>query len=206
MQNMIIGIAGGTASGKTTLVKKIMQNFTDNVCVVSHDNYYKSNKGLTYEQKALLNYDHPDAFDTDLMLEQIKMLRNSQTIECPLYDFTIHDRSENTLQIVPKCVIIVEGILLFASEELRDIMDVKIFVDTDADERILRRVIRDVNKRGRTIESVVKQYLTTVKPMHNSFVEPSKRFADIIVPQGGKNLVALDMIMKRIEHHIVQKA
>ncbi len=202
MQSMVIGIAGGTASGKTTLVKKLKEHFENRVCVVSHDNYYKSNKGLTYEEKTLLNYDHPNAFDTDLMVKQIEDLKNGFGINCPTYDFTAHDRCEKTLRIEPKNVILVEGILIFASEKLRNLMDVKIFVDTDADVRILRRVVRDVKKRGRSLDSVVSQYLTTVKPMHEAFVEPSKRFADIIVPEGGKNVVALDMITKRVEHHI----
>ncbi len=202
MQSMIIGIAGGTASGKTTLVKKLKEHFNNSVCVVTHDNYYKSNAGLTYEEKTLLNYDHPDAFDTDLMVKQIEQLRDGNAIECPTYDFTIHDRRTETLQIEPKNVIIIEGILIFANENLRNLMDVKIFVDTDADVRILRRVVRDVKKRGRSLDSVVSQYLTTVKPMHEAFVEPSKRFADIIVPEGGKNVVALDMITKRVQYHM----
>ncbi len=202
MQSMVIGIAGGTASGKTTLVKKLKEHFENSVCVVSHDNYYKSNKGLAYEEKAVLNYDHPNAFDTDLMVKQLEDLKNGIAIECPTYDFTIHDRRKETLKIEPKNVIIIEGILIFTNEMLRNLMDVKIFVDTDADVRILRRVVRDVKKRGRSLDSVVTQYLNTVKPMHEAFVEPSKRFADIIVPEGGKNVVALDMITRRVEHHI----
>ena len=148
--------------------------------------------------------DHPDAFDTDLMVEQIEALRRGETIACPVYDFTVHNRSSETLLIAPTSVIVLEGILIFADEKLRKLMDVKIFVDTDADVRILRRVVRDVKKRGRSLDSVVQQYLTTVKPMHEQFVEPSKRYADIIVPEGGKNLVALDMIVRRVEHHIRQ--
>lgn len=197
MESFIIGIAGGTGSGKTTLTKRLKERFGDDVSVISHDNYYKRHDELPYEERCRLNYDHPDAFDTDLMVEQVQALRRGETIACP-----VHNRSEDTLLIAPTSVIILEGILIFADSKLRDLMDVKIFVDTDADVRILRRVVRDVKKRGRTLESVVQQYLTTVKPMHEQFVEPSKRCADIIVPEGGKNLVALDMIIQRVEHHI----
>ena len=172
--------------------------------LISHDNYYKRHDELPYEERCKLNYDHPDAFDTDLMVEQIEALRRGETIACPVYDFTVHNRSSETLLIAPTSVIVLEGILIFADEKLRKLMDVKIFVDTDADVRILRRVVRDVKKRGRSLDSVVQQYLTTVKPMHEQFVEPSKRYADIIVPEGGKNLVALDMIVRRVEHHIRQ--
>lgn len=202
MDSIIIGIAGGTASGKTTLVRRLKERFGTDVSVVSHDNYYKAHDEMPYEERCKLNYDHPDAFDTDLMIEQIEALRCGQTIACPVYDFTVHNRSKDTLLVVPTSVIIIEGILIFESKALRDLMDVKIFVDTDADVRILRRVVRDVNKRGRTLESVVTQYLTTVKPMHEQFVEPSKRYADLIVPEGGKNIVALDMITRRVEHHL----
>ncbi len=205
MDSIIIGIAGGSASGKTTLVKRLKENFGPDVSVVSHDNYYKAHNEMPYEERCKLNYDHPCAFDTDLMIEQIEALRRGETIACPVYDFTVHNRSEETLLLAPTGVIIVEGILIFESSALRDLMDVKIFVDTDADVRILRRVVRDVNKRGRTLESVVSQYLTTVKPMHEAFVEPSKRYADIIVPEGGKNAVALDMIIRRVEHHLQSK-
>jgi uridine kinase len=205
MSSIIIGVAGGTGSGKTTLTRKLKERFGDNVTVLSHDNYYKSHDDLTYEQRTMLNYDHPDAFDTDLLVEHLSALRKGKTIACPVYDFTTHNRSGETLLINPTGVILVEGILIFADSKLRDMMDVKIFVDTDADVRILRRVVRDVNKRGRTLESVVTQYLTTVKPMHEQFVEPSKRYADIIVPEGGKNAVALDMIVRRVEHHLANE-
>lgn len=205
MDSIIIGIAGGTGSGKTTLTRRLKERFGSDVSVLSHDNYYKSHDDLSYEQRARLNYDHPDAFDTDLLVEHLAALRRGETIACPVYDFKQHNRSDETLLIAPTGVIIVEGILIFADSKLRDMMDVKIFVDTDADVRILRRVVRDVNKRGRTLESVVAQYLTTVKPMHEQFVEPSKRYADIIVPEGGKNAVALDMIIRRVEHHLMQQ-
>ena len=206
MNSIIIGVAGGTGSGKTTLTRRLKERFGDEMTVISHDNYYKAHDDMTYEERSRLNYDHPDAFDTDLLVEHIKALRTGETVACPVYDFTQHNRSKETLLIAPTGVIVVEGILIFADSKLRDLMDVKIFVDTDADVRILRRIVRDVRKRGRSLESVVTQYLTTVKPMHEQFVEPSKRFADVIVPEGGKNLVALDMIIRRVEHHLRENA
>ena len=206
MNSIIIGVAGGTGSGKTTLTRRLKERFGDEMTVISHDNYYKAHDDMTYEERSLLNYDHPDAFDTDLLVEHIKALRAGETVACPVYDFTQHNRSKETLLIAPTGVIVVEGILIFADSKLRDLMDVKIFVDTDADVRILRRIVRDVRKRGRSLESVVTQYLTTVKPMHEQFVDPSKRFADVIVPEGGKNLVALDMIIRRVEHHLRENA
>lgn len=202
MNSIIIGIAGGTGSGKTTLTRRLKERFGPDVSVISHDNYYKQHDEMSYEERCQLNYDHPDAFDTDLMVEQVQALRRGETIACPVYDFTVHNRSGETLLIAPTSVIVLEGILIFAEPRLRDLMDIKIYVDTDADVRILRRIVRDVNKRGRSLESVVSQYLTTVKPMHEQFVEPSKRYADIIVPEGGKNSVALDMIIRRVEHHL----
>ena len=198
---LTIGIAGGTGSGKTTLMKNLVSRFGNDVTVISHDNYYKRRDDLTYEERCDINYDEPAAFDTDLMIEHLAKLRCGETIECPVYDFTVHNRSDETLTIVPKRVIIVEGILIFADEGLRDLMDIKIFVDTDTDVRLCRRIKRDVNKRGRTLESVLTQYLTTVKPMHEKYVEPSKKYANIVVPEGGKNFVALDMIMGRIQRH-----
>ena len=199
---MIIGIAGGTGSGKTTLVKNLIVRFGENITVLSHDNYYKAHDDLTYEERSLLNYDHPDAFDTDLMIEHLKLLKQGRSIHCPVYDYTVHNRSSEVTLIVPTRVILVEGILIFENRELCDQMDIKIFVDADADVRLCRRIKRDVKKRGRTIESVIAQYLDTVKPMHEQFVEPSKKNANIVVPEGGKNLVALDMIMGRIQRHI----
>ncbi len=199
---LTIGIAGGTGSGKTTLMKNIVSRFGDDVTVISHDNYYKRRDDLTYEERCGINYDEPAAFDTDLMIEHLARLRGGETIQCPVYDFTVHNRSDETLTIVPKRVIIVEGILIFADKGLLDLMDIKIFVDTDTDVRLCRRIKRDVNKRGRTLESVLTQYLTTVKPMHEMYVEPSKKYADLVVPEGGKNYVALDMIMGRIQRHI----
>ncbi len=199
---MIIGIAGGTGSGKTTLTDKICEQFAGRISVVYHDNYYRAHPELTYDERAALNYDHPDAFETDMMIEHLRELRAGHSIECPVYDYSVHNRSERTITIKPASVIIVEGILIFADRRLCDLMDIKIFVDTDADERILRRILRDTEERGRTVQSVVNQYLATVKPMHEQFVEPSKRFADIIVLGGGYNLVAQDMIMGRIRNHI----
>ena len=199
---LVIGIAGGTGSGKTTLMNNIINRFGGHVTVLSHDNYYKRHDELTYEERCKLNYDEPEAFDTSLMVYHLEELRHGQAVDCPVYDFTVHNRSDETLHIVPEPVIIVEGILIFASEELRNLMDIRIFVDTDADVRLCRRIKRDVNKRGRTLESVLTQYLQTVKPMHERYVEPSKKYADIVVPEGGKNLVALDMIMGRIQRHL----
>lgn len=199
---MIIGIAGGTGSGKTTLTNRLKDRFGEDVTVVYHDNYYKRHDEMTYEERCLLNYDHPDAFDTDLMIEHIQALKAGESIECPVYDFTVHNRSDRTLIIKPTKVIIVEGILIFQNAYLRDQMDIKIFVDTDADVRILRRILRDVEERGRSLESVVTQYLTTVKPMHEQFVEPSKRAADIIVLEGGQNVVALDILIQRVHNHV----
>ncbi len=202
MDTMVIGIAGGTGSGKTTLTEKLKERFSSDVSVLYHDNYYKKHVGMTYEERSKLNYDHPDAFDTDLMVQDLKALRRGETIQCPVYDYTIHNRSDKTLEVKATQVIIVEGILIFENPALRDLMDIKVFVDTDADVRILRRVLRDVKERERTLDSVVTQYLNTVKPMHEAFVEPSKKYADIIVPQGGHNAVALDMLVERIRGHV----
>ena len=199
---LVIGIAGGTGSGKTTLMKNIVERFGGVVTVISHDNYYRRHDEMTYEQRCLINYDEPAAFETELMVEHMEALRRGETIQCPVYDFTVHNRSNDFLTIVPKRVIIVEGILIFADEKLRSLMDIRIFVDTDADVRLCRRIKRDVNKRGRTLESVIEQYQTTVKPMHEKYVEPSKKYANIVVPEGGKNLVALDMIMGHIQRHL----
>lgn len=199
---LVIGIAGGTGSGKTTITRKLVDHFGNQVTVIKHDNYYKAHHNMTYEERTKLNYDHPDSLDTDLMIEDIEKLKRGESIKCPVYDFTIHDRSEETETINPAAVLIIEGILIFQNKKLCDEMDIKIFVDTDADVRILRRIIRDVKKRGRSLDSVVDQYLATVKPMHEQFVEPSKRNADIIIPEGGHNLVALDMVMERVNAHL----
>ena len=202
MEVLVIGIAGGTGSGKTTLMKNLMGRFGDETTVMSHDNYYRAHDDLPYEQRCKLNYDEPAAFETELMVEHLHRLRQGQSVDCPVYDFTVHNRSSEVLHLEPKSVVLVEGILIFQHKALRDLMDIKIFVDTDADIRLCRRIKRDVNKRGRTIESVLTQYQQTVKPMHDQYVEPSKRFADLVVLEGGKNLVALDMIINRLQRHL----
>ena len=199
---LVIGIAGGTGSGKTTLMDNLIGQFPDQVTILSHDNYYRRHDNLTYAQRCKLNYDEPASLETDLMARHLEALRRGQAVECPVYDFTVHNRSDKTIHIVPKKVIIVEGILIFEDEALRNLMDIRIFVDTDADIRLCRRIARDVNERGRTLESVLTQYQQTVKPMHERYVEPSKKYAHIIVPEGGRNLVALDMITRRIAHHL----
>lgn len=202
---LVIGIAGGTGSGKTTITRKLVERFGSDVSVIKHDNYYKAHHDMTYEERSKLNYDHPDSLDTDLMIEDIKAIKEGKVVKCPVYDFTVHDRSNDTETIYPSKVLIIEGILIFTDKRLCKEMDIKIFVDTDADVRILRRIIRDVKKRGRSLDSVVDQYLDTVKPMHEQFVEPSKKNADIIIPEGGRNIVALDMVMDRVSAHLTGK-
>ena len=202
---IVIGIAGGTGSGKSTITKKLIQRFGDNVSVIHHDNYYKAHHNMPYEERCKLNYDHPNAFDTDLLIRAVEDPKNGLEVTCPVYDFTIHDRSEETEIVKPARVIIVEGILIFESRELCSLMDIKLYVDTDADVRILRRITRDVRDRGRSLESVIDQYLQTVKPMHEQFVEPSKKNADIIIPQGGHNRVALEMVIQRVKAHLEGK-
>lgn len=199
---LVIGIAGGSGSGKTTLTKRLVEHFADQVTVLSHDNYYKRRDDLTLQERSRINYDEPEAFDTSLMAYQLDCLRHGQAIDCPVYDYTQHNRSNETVRITPSRVILVEGILIFENEDLRRLMDIRIFVDTDADIRICRRIKRDVNKRGRTMESVIEQYMTTVKPMHEKYVEPSKKYANLVVPEGGKNRVALEMIIDRITRHL----
>ena len=201
-KSLVIGIAGGSGSGKTTLLRNILETFGPAITVISHDNYYKRHDELTYEQRCQLNYDEPAALETDLMVRQLEQLRRGEEILCPVYDFTVHNRSDETILIKPEQVIIVEGILIFENEDLRNLMDIKIFVDADADIRICRRIKRDVNKRGRSLESVITQYQETVKPMHEKYVEPSKKYADIVVPEGGKNLVALAMIQGYISRYL----
>lgn len=202
MKPLIIGIAGGTGSGKTTLVNRLKEQFGEDISVLSHDSYYAARHDLTLEERQGLNYDHPSAFDNEQLVEDLLTLRDGEAVDCPVYDYTIYDRTDKTVRIEPNKVIIVDGILLFENEALRELMDIKIYVDTDADVRILRRIMRDVKQRGRSLDSVVEQYLTTVKPMHEQFVAPSKRYADVIVPEGGENLVALMMIIQRIAYHI----
>ena len=203
MENiLVIGIAGGSGSGKTTLMNNIVKRFEENITVLSHDSYYKRHDDMTYEERCKLNYDEPGALETDLMVQHLNQLRRGEAIDCPVYDFTVHNRSDETVRIEPRKVIIVEGILIFENRQLRDLMDIRIFVDTDADIRLCRRVKRDVNKRGRSLESVLAQYQETVKPMYEKYVEPSKKYAHILVPEGGKNTVAQDFIISLIEKHL----
>ena len=202
MNTIFIGVAGGTGSGKTTLTRHLKEHFGDSVTVISHDSYYKLQEGLTYEERVRQNYDHPDAFDTELLLRHLRELKEGRSIQCPVYSFTDYNRTDKTVEIAPAKVIIVEGILIFHDPALRQLFDIKIFVEADADVRILRRCLRDVEDRGRTLQSVVKQYLTTTKPMHEQFVEPSRKYADIVVLEGGRNPVALEMITQRIQSHI----
>lgn len=203
MNTILIGIAGGTGSGKTTLADRLVENFgSHEVSILRHDNYYKQHDEMSYEERTTLNYDHPDAFDTELLCGHIRALKSGQEIAMPVYDYAVHNRSERTVAVVPAPVIVLEGILIFAEQELCGLMDIRVFVDTDADVRILRRIIRDVKERGRSLDSVIEQYLTTVKPMHEQFVEPGKRRADIIIPQGGNNPVALEMLIQRVRKHL----
>lgn len=195
---ILIGVAGGSGSGKSTLIDRIKQELGDQITVICHDSYYKKQEGRTYEERSKVNYDHPDAFETELLIKHIKQLKAGKEIEKPVYDYTIHNRSDEVLTVKPTKVIIVDGILIFENKELRDMFDIKVFVDTDADVRIVRRILRDVNERKRSLESVITQYLTTVKPMHEQFIEPSKKYADIIIPEGGYNHVALAMLVHRI--------
>ena len=184
--------------GKSTLADNIKKEFENNISMLSHDFYYKSHDELPFEERVKLNFDHPDAFDTDLLIKHLNQLKKGKSIERPIYSFVKHQREKETVTVVPNKVIIVEGILIFENKELRDMMDIKIFVDTDADIRLMRRLVRDMNERGRSLDSVINQYSTTVKPMHEEFVEPSKKYADIIVPEGGQNYVALNMIIEKI--------
>ncbi|MCQ2519582.1 MAG: uridine kinase [Lachnospiraceae bacterium] len=199
---LVIGIAGGTGSGKTTITRRLSERFGEDVSIIRHDNYYKAHHDMPYEERCKLNYDHPDSLDTYLMVEDIRKLKKFESIQCPVYDFTVHDRSDKVETIKPAKVLVVDGILILSDPELCKEMDIKIFVDTDADVRILRRIIRDVKKRGRSLDSVVEQYLSTVKPMHEMYVEPSKKNADIIIPEGGRNMVALDMLFERVSAHL----
>ncbi len=202
---LFIGIAGGSGSGKTTLAKRLEECFGDQLSLLRHDDYYKSRSHLSLEERAALNYDHPDAFDNDLLVKHLDELRAGRDIACPVYNYAQHDRSDETRLVQSAEVIVIEGILIFENPEVLDRLDIKIFVDTDADVRIVRRIKRDVDERGRDLDSVISQYLATVKPMHEAFVEPSKRHADIIVPEGGMNHVALEMIIHRIISHLQER-
>ena len=204
-ERLFIGIAGGSGSGKTTLAERLAEHFGDRLSLLRHDDYYKAQSSLTLRERATLNFDHPDAFDTALLIEHLDELRAGRDIDCPIYNYSLHDRDGATRRVPATEVIVLEGILIFENPELLRRLDIKIFVDTDADVRILRRLKRDVSERGRSMDSVISQYFATVKPMHEAFVEPSKRNADIIVPEGGMNRVALEMITERIISHINRK-
>lgn len=198
-ETVIIGVAGGSASGKTTVVNRIKKEFHGNVELLCHDMYYKAHDDMPFEEREKLNYDHPNAFDTERFIEDILSLKAGKIVESPVYDFSIHNRAKETVLIRPAKVVIVDGFMIFENKKLRDLLDIKIFVDTDADERIIRRILRDVNERGRSLESIIRQYIDTVKPMHEQFVEPYKKYADIIIPRGGENEIAVGMLIERIK-------
>lgn len=199
MDSIIIGIAGGSGSGKSTFTNRIKKEFGDSVTVIYHDNYYKSNDGISMNIRKKTNYDHPNALETKLLIQQLKSLRRGEAVECPQYDYSVHNRKEETLRIEPTKVIIVEGILVLENPELRSLFDIKIYVEADADERIIRRIIRDVKERGRYVEDIAAQYLETVKPMHYIYVEPTKAMADIVI-NSGMNDVAFDLVKNKIEN------
>ncbi|MBC5628416.1 uridine kinase [Clostridium sp. NSJ-6] len=197
---VLIGITGGTGSGKSTIADALYSTFSqDCIAMIQQDMYYKDQSHLSMDERVKTNYDHPMAFDNDLLVEHLKSLINGEAIEKPSYDFTVHNRAKETTTVDPRDIILVEGILILEDERVRDLLDIKVYVDTDADIRILRRLVRDINERGRTVESVIDQYLTMVRPMHMQFTEPSKRYADIIVPEGGHNYVAIDLLMTKIK-------
>lgn len=197
MDCIIIGIAGGTGSGKSTFTNRLRDRFGDDITVIYHDNYYKRHDDLPFEERKKLNYDHPDSLETDLLIEHLKLLKNGQSVECPVYDYTVHNRSDKTITIRPRKIILIEGILLLADARLRELLDIKIYVEADADERILRRIVRDVKERGRDLDNIVEQYLTTVKPMHYLYVEPTRATADIVI-NSGMNDVAFDIVQSKI--------
>ena len=197
MNCVIIGVAGGTGSGKSTFTNRLKNEFKNKISVIYYDNYYRARDDIPFEERVNINYDHPDAFETEMLVNHIKALKNGHEIQCPVYDFTIHNRSKKTITIKPSEVIIIEGIMVLQNEELKNLLDIKIYVEADADERILRRVIRDIKERGRDIEGIAKQYLTTVKPMHYIYVEPTKALADIVI-NSGMNDVAFDLIKSKI--------
>lgn len=200
MENIfVVGVAGGSASGKTTIVQQIRDHFGDAIEVIGHDSYYLAHDGMTYEERSRLNYDHPDSFETARLIRDVKDLKAGKTVERPVYDYAIHNRSAETVTVRPRPIILLEGILVLENQELRDLMDLKVFVDTDADERIMRRISRDTLERARSIESIITQYRDTVKPMHDRFVEPTKYYADVIIPWGGENTVGIDMLKKYLE-------
>ncbi|MGK0467963.1 uridine kinase [Clostridium sp.] len=202
---ILIGIAGGTGSGKSTIAREIYKHF-DSTCIamIEQDSYYKDQSSLSYEERVKTNYDHPDAFDTSLLVHHLNLLLGGESVKNPIYNFEIHNRTEETIVVYPREIIIVEGILVLQEKCLRDMLDIKIYVDTDTDVRFIRRLVRDINERGRTTDSVINQYLNVVKPMHEQFTEPTKRYADIIIPEGGQNKVAIDIITANISQ-ILQK-
>jgi uridine kinase len=203
MKSIIIGVAGGTGSGKTTVSQAILDRVGDDrIAYIQHDSYYRDRSHLPPEERAKINFDHPDALESELLAEHLRLLKEGRAVEVPVYDFTTHTRKSETKRVEPRKVIVVEGILIFAEIALRDLMDIKIYVDTDADIRLIRRLQRDITDRGRSVESVIHQYMESVRPMHLEFVEPSKRYADIIVPEGGFNLTAIDMIVARVQSMI----
>lgn len=203
---LLIGITGGTGSGKSTVAHEILKNLQgESIATIEQDAYYKDQSNLTFEERIKTNYDHPDAFDTALLIEHLKALMNGQAIEKPIYDFSIHNRKKETVKVEPKDIIILEGILILEEAEIRELLDIKIYVDTDPDVRIIRRLTRDIKERGRSFESVISQYLDVVRPMHLQFVEPSKRYADIIIPEGGYNKVAIDIIVTKINSILKEK-
>ena len=198
-RSILIGITGGTGSGKSTVSKKIFRAIDENdICIIEQDSYYKDQSHLTFEERVKTNYDHPFAFDNELLREHLIKLSNGEAIEKPIYDFENHTRKKETIKVYPRNIIVLEGILVLVEKEIRDLLDIKIFVDTDADVRVIRRIVRDIRDRGRTLESVVDQYMKTVRPAHLQFIEPTKRYADIIIPEGGHNEVAIDIIITKI--------
>ena len=203
--SLVIGIAGGSGSGKTTFANKIIKHFGGAVATLNHDFYYKAYAELTLEERKRKNFDHPDAFDTDLMIADLIRLKSGEDIERPVYSYKDFTRMDETVSVKSCPVIVVDGILIFENKELRDLFDIKVYIDTDSDVRLIRRLLRDVEERGRDLSSVVNQYLGTVKPMHERFVEPSKRYADVIVPQGGRNVVALEMVINRISAELEKR-
>lgn len=198
----VVGVAGGSASGKTTIVNKIREYFGSDIVVISHDSYYKAHNDMPFSERCKLNYDHPESFETTKMAEDVRQLMEGNSIEMPIYDYTIHNRSDETVLIEPRKVIIVEGILILENKELRDLMDVKVYVDTDADERLMRRIKRDMQERARSIDSILEQYSETVKPMHEEFVEPSKKYADVIIPRGGENQAGINMLQEYLKRRL----
>ena len=202
MKPLVIGICGGSGSGKTTVAERLMEAFPDKSCLLSMDFYYRRHDELTYEERCTINYDHPDSLEIPLMIEHLKALKRGETVTVPQYDFTVHNRSSDVMVMESRPLIIVEGILLFTDDSLSDLMDIRVFVDTDADVRVLRRAKRDMAERGRSMESVMSQYLATVKPMHEKFVEPCKKRAHIIVPEGGKNQIAMEMLISTVERRL----